>query len=142
MSLTNSLAFPNMFNVSSNTVSVYEDLQSVTSRTRLLLLTSPSELYNSSNFGAGLQQYIWQYNTVNTKAIMEKNIKDQLALHEPCAVPEDTIFSDGLQYTADPITGQSTLIPGNELDLTVAITTKFGTKANVDLNSENQNSPS
>lgn len=135
MSLTTSLAFPNMFNIAANRVAVYEDLQSVTNRTKLLLLTSPTELYNSSNFGVGLKKYIWQYNTVNTKAIIEKNIKDQIALYEPCAVPEDTIFSDGLQYSGDEL-GQVTVENGNQLNLTVAITTTFGSQASVDLNSD------
>lgn len=135
MALTTSLAFPNMFNISNNSVSVYEDLQSVTNRSRLLILTSPTELYNSNNFGVGLKKYIWQYNTVNTRAIIEKDIQDQLALHEPCVEANKTIFSDGLQYTKDPTTGQSTVVSGNELDLTVALTTIFGSKASVDLNS-------
>lgn len=136
MSLTNSISFPNMFNVSSNTVSVLEDLQSVTNRTRLLILTSPTELYNSSDFGVGLNKYIWQYNTVNTRGIIEQKIKQQLSLHEPCADVDKTIFSDGLKYTNDPTTGQSTVVPGNELDLTVAVTTTFRSQAVVDLNSD------
>lgn len=139
MALTTSLAFPNMFNISNNSVSVYEDLQSVTNRTKLLLLTSPTELYNSNNFGVGLKKYIWQYNSVNTKAIIQKDIQDQLALHEPCVMAEKTIFSDGLKYTADPVTGQSTVVPGNELDLTVAVTTIFGSQASVELNSDVDN---
>lgn len=135
MALTTSLAFPNMFNISNNSVSVYEDLQSVTSRTRLLLLTSPTELYNSDDFGVGLKNYIWQYNTVNTSAIIQQKIQSQLALHEPCVEADKTIFSDGLQYTSDPTTGQSTVVPGNELDMTVAVTTTFKSSATIDLNS-------
>lgn len=135
MALTTSLAFPNMFNISNNSVSVYEDLQSVTNRTRLLLLTSPTELYNSDDFGVGLKNYIWQYNTVNTSAIIQQKIQSQLALHEPCVEADKTIFSDGLQYTSDPTTGQSTVVPGNELDMTVAITTTFKSSASIDLNS-------
>lgn len=126
-----------MFNIATNRVAVYEDLQSVTNRTKLLILSARQELYNNPDFGVGLNKYIWQYNTVNTRAILEKEIKDQLALHEPCAVPEETIFSDGLKYSADPITGQSTsTAPGTDLKLTVAVTTKFGSKVSIDLNSE------
>ena len=135
MALTTSLAFPNMFNISNNSVSVYEDLQSVTNRTRLLLLTSPTELYNSDDFGVGLKNYIWQYNTVNTSAIIQQKIQSQLSLHEPCVEADKTIFSDGLQYTSDPTTGQSTVVPGNELDMTVAVTTTFKSSATIDLNS-------
>lgn len=139
MALTTSLAFPNMFNISNNSVSVYEDLQSVTNRTRLLLLTSPTELYNSDDFGVGLKNYIWQYNTVNTSAIIQQKIQSQLALHEPCVEADKTIFSDGLQYTSDPTTGQSTVVPGNELDMTVAVTTTFKSSASIDLNSATNN---
>lgn len=142
MALTSSIAFPNMFNISTNRVATYEDLQSVTNRTRLLLLSGPNELYHNSDFGVGLKSYLWQYNSVNTRAIIEKNIQDQLALHEPCVDASQTIFSDGLQYTQDPLTGQSTVVPGNELDLTVAVTTIFGSKANVDLNSDVTSNPS
>ena len=140
MALTTSLAFPNMFNISNNSVSVYEDLQSVTNRTRLLLLTSPSELYNSSDFGVGLKNYLWQYNTVNTRAIIEKKIIDQLDLHEPCVVARDTKFSDGLNYSTEP--GSAVITnPSTDLDLTVAVYTTFHSTASVDLNSDinNQN---
>jgi len=134
MPLTTSIAFPNMFNISANRVAVYEDLQSVTNRSRLLLLSSPTELYNNNDFGVGLKKYLWQYNTVNTRAMIEKNIKDQIALHEPCAIPEETIFSDGLQYS-DTGVGQDTIENGNQLNMTVAITTRFGSVATVSLNS-------
>ena len=39
---------------------------------------------------------------------------------------DKTVFSDGLRYTEDATTGQSTAIAGNELDLTVAVITTFG----------------
>lgn len=135
MALTTSLAFPNMFNISNNSVSVYEDLQSVTSRTRLLILTSPSELYNSSDFGVGLKNYLWQYNTANTRAIIEKKIIEQLDQHEPCVVANDTRFSDGLAYSTDP--GSSSVSnPSTDLDLTVAVMTIFHSELSVDLNSD------
>lgn len=135
MAITSSLAFPNMFDISTNKVNVYEDLQSVTNRTKLLILSSPTELYNNSDFGVGLKQYLWQYNTVNTKAIIEKNIQDQLAVHEPCAIASDTIFADGLKYTGNG-TSNTDLLSGDKLELTVAITTTFGSKASIDLNSD------
>lgn len=135
MALTSSIAFPNMFNISTNRVATVEDLQSVTNRTKLLILTSQNELYNSSDFGVGLKQYLWQFNSVNTKAIIQENIIHQLSLHEPCVEAEKTVFSDGLQYSKDTATGQATALAGNELDLTVAVTTIFGNKAVIDLNS-------
>jgi phage baseplate assembly protein W len=135
MSLTNSIAFPNMFNISNNSVAVYEDLQSVTNRTKLLLLASPTELYNNPDFGVGLKQYMWQYNSPNLRPIIEQNIKEQLSLHEPCAIPNETIFADGLQYT-NPDLGQVTVENGNQLNMTVAVVTTFGSQANINLNSD------
>ena len=47
MAETTSLAFPNMFNITTNQVSVIENTNSVANRTRLLILTEPTELYNN-----------------------------------------------------------------------------------------------
>ena len=50
---TTSLAFPNMLNPSSNLVNVLEDDASIVNRTRLLMLTEPTELYGEPNFTVG-----------------------------------------------------------------------------------------
>ena len=133
MAITSSLGFPNMFNISTNTVNVYEDLQSVTNRTRLLILTAPTELYNSDNFGVGLKKYLWQYNNINTRATIQDEIVRQLDLHEPCVVANQTVFTDGLKYTGEQ--SQASIISGDELNMTVAVTTTFNSVASVDLNS-------
>ena len=75
METTNSLSFPNLFDVSRNTVAVKTGRDSITNRTRLLMLTEPTELYNNPTFGVGLKQFLWQYNTPNTKAIIQERIK-------------------------------------------------------------------
>ena len=59
---TSSLAFPNMFNVAQNQVAVLEDEISVVNRSRLLILTEPTEIYNEPNQGVGLKRHLWQYN--------------------------------------------------------------------------------
>ena len=69
MAETTSLSFPNMFNLSNNRVAVDEDLKSVTTRSRLLILSEPTELYNNPNFGVGLKRHLWKYNTENERAI-------------------------------------------------------------------------
>ena len=56
---TNSLAWPSMFDVARNKVSVIEDNQSVVNRSKLLILTDPTELYMNPNFGVGLKKYLW-----------------------------------------------------------------------------------
>ena len=67
MAETTSLAFPNMFNITANRVSVIENTNSVSNRTRLLILTEPTELYNNPDFGVGLKRHLWQYNTESEK---------------------------------------------------------------------------
>lgn len=96
MAKTTSLKFPNMFDTTSNRVKITTDNESVVNRSRLLLLTQPTELYMNPNFGVGLKKYLWQYNTKATKAIIEENIKEQLRLHEPCVDVDMTEISEGL----------------------------------------------
>lgn len=135
MAHTDSLAFPNMFNVSGNQVAVYEDLKSVTNRTKLLILTEPTELYNNPNFGVGLRRHLWHYNNTNEVAIIKDRIVEQLRLHEPCSIPEQTAFSDGLAYTESDSARLGNTDP-NHLKMTVAISTTFGDTENITLNPE------
>lgn len=132
MASTNSLNFPNLFDVSRNCVSVATDSQSVVNRTRLLMLTEPTELYNSPDFGVGLRKYLWQYNNSNQKAIITKRIVDQLRLHEPCVDADKTTVTDGLLFTGTDANqiGQEY----NQLKLTVSLVTVFGDTVEVKLN--------
>lgn len=133
MARTTSLNFPNMFDVSRNKVSIIKDNQSVVNRSRLLILTEPTELYNSPTFGVGLKQYLFQYNNENTKAIIRNRITDQLREHEPCVEADDTSFADGLLFT-----GNSENNPAeqeyNKLKMTVGLHTTFGDKLTVEIN--------
>lgn len=128
--MTNSLAFPSMFDVARNRVGVIEDKKSVINRCKLLMLTEPTELYNSPDFGAGLKRYLFQYNTENTKAMMKDRIISQLRLHEPSCVPDKTSFADGLLFTGDT---DATSQQYNQLKMTVAIQTIFEEVAEIDL---------
>ena len=133
MATTNSIAFPNMFDVARNTVSVLEDARSIVNRSRLLILTEPTELYMNPDFGVGLKRYIWQYNQDNQKAIIRDRIVDQLRKHEPCVSADDTQIADGLLFTGS---GDTVTQSYNELKMTVALVTIFGDKAEVTLNNE------
>lgn len=129
--MTNSLAFPIMFDISRNKVSVIEDKVSVVNRCKLLILTEPTELFNSPNFGVGLRRYLWQYNTENTKAIMKDRIVSQLRLHEPSCDADKTSFADGLLFTGD---GSDTSVQEyDKLKLTVGVQTIFSDIANINL---------
>lgn len=133
MAETTSLAFPNMFNITTNQVSVIENTSSVANRTRLLILTEPTELYNNPDFGVGLKRYLWKYNNEATRGMVKDRITEQLRLHEPCVYPERTQYSDGLLFSGD---ATQNIQDPNTMTLTVALQTIFEEEARVALNSD------
>nr|DAJ50857.1 MAG TPA: baseplate wedge subunit [Caudoviricetes sp.] len=135
MASTTSLSFPTMFDVARNTVSVVEDTKSVVNRTRLLILTEPTELYMNPDFGVGLRRHIWQYNVDNQKAIIKDRIIEQLRKHEPCVKPDETQIADGLLFTGGH-DNNDIIQDYNRLKMTVALITVFGDNAEVTLNNE------
>lgn len=132
MAETTSWAFPNIFNITNNQVNVLENTASVANRTRLLILTEPTELYNSPDFGVGLKRYLWQYNNEAVRGVVKDNITQQLKLHEPCVYAEKTKYSDGLLFSNDPRI--DTTKAGNTLALTVALYTVYKDEVQVTLN--------
>lgn len=127
---TNSLNFPQMFDAVRGRVTVVEGTQSIVNRSRLLMLTNPTELYNEPDFGVGLARYIWQYNTANVKPMIRDRVAAQLEMYEPMCYPEETEYADGTLFSEDnEITYQSP----NELNMTIAIHTKLDTTAEIDL---------
>lgn len=135
MARTTSLNFPSLFDVSRNKVSVIKDNQSVVNRSRLLILTEPTELYNNPTFGVGLKQYLFQYNTENTKALIRNRITDQLREHEPCVEADKTSFANGLMFTGNtednPVEQEY-----NKLKMTIGLHTTFGDTISVDINDD------
>lgn len=127
---TTSLAFPNMFNIATNQVSVLEDTNSVANRTRLLILTEPTELYNNPDFGVGLKRHLWHYNNEAERGLVKDRITGQLRLHEPCVYPEKTQYSDGLLFS------EATTPEHNTMSLTVSLQTVFKNEVSIELNSD------
>ena len=127
---TNSLSFPNMFDVARNRVAVKTGEDSIINRTRLLILTEPTELYNSPDFGVGLKKYLWQYNNANTRAMIRERIKSQLSDYEPCVEAEKTTFSDGLSAssTGSDVAAMKDI---NSLQMTVGLQTIYQYQLNV-----------
>lgn len=123
MAYTNSWAWPNIFNVSQNQVNIVEDNKSIVSRTRLLILSEPTSLFNSPDFGVGLKRHLWQYNTQNQKAIIKDRIVDQLKLNEPSVLPEKTQYANGLLFTGSPSDDMNQ--DYNQLKMTVAVVTNY-----------------
>lgn len=134
MSNTTSLNFPYMFNVSQNRVSIISDNKSVANRTRLLILTDPTELYNNPDFGVGIRKHMWKYNTDNEKSIILDNIKSQLKLHEPYTIAEDTSYADGLLFTGG--LAEEKVSKVNELEMTIALNTTFKQQTTVRIGEE------
>lgn len=134
---TTSLSFPNMIDVTRNCVSVKEGDASIVNRSRLLILTDPTELYNSPTFGVGLRRYLWQYNTANTKAIIQDRIKDQLRDHEPCVDADKTSFAEGLLFSGNG-EENSAVQEANQLKFTVGLQTIYKDKLNVVVNLEEE----
>lgn len=129
MASTTSLSFPNMFDIARNQVGVLSDNTSIVNRTRLLIMTEPSELYNNPEFGVGLTRYLWTYNTLNQRAIIKDRIQRQVDLHEPYCDAEKTMFLDDLLFT-DTDEDISTE-DYNKLKLTVGLMTIFGDELEV-----------
>ena len=132
MEMTNSIAFPNMFDVARNKVAILEDEASVVNRTKLLFLTEPTELYNNLNQGVGLRQHLWKYNNDNVVAMIKDKMIEQLRLHEPCVLPDQTQFSDSLiSEEPEPVEHFN---DANRLKMTVGLQTTFGNIAEVSIN--------
>lgn len=126
-----------MIDVARNVVSTVNGNRSVVNRSRLLMLTEPTELYNEPTFGVGLKRYLWQYNTQNVRAMMQNRIKDQLRLHEPCVDADNTSFADGLLTTGSEETLRDKL---QTLKMTIGLQTIFNDKLDltIDIESERQ----
>lgn len=131
MASTTSLSWPNMFDISRNTVGVVEDTQSVSNRTKLLIMSEPSSLYMNPNFGVGLKQHLFKYKTENEKQIIKDKIVNQLRLHEPCADIDKTKIADGLLFTGNQSEFEDDY---NHLKLTLMVVTTFGDTLDVTLN--------
>lgn len=126
--MTNSINFPNMIDVSRNTVSVIEGNASIANRCRLMILTEENEMYNSPQYGVGLRRHLWKYNNDNEKAIIRDRIIDKLRIYEPCCIPEKTQYADGLLFTETESNAQDV----NKLKMSILIYTIYGDTIEVD----------
>lgn len=133
MANTTSWAFPNMFDVSQNRVATLEDSTSIVNRTRLLILTDPTSLYNEPTQGVGIRRFMGQYNTENKKAEIRDLTVEQLRLFEPCVVPDDTQWASGLMFTGQI---DDNRIKANTLEMTMSLRTIYDSTVSVDLNSD------
>lgn len=126
---TNSLGFPQMFDVVRGKVTTLEDTESIVNRTRLLMLTSPTELYNEPDFGVGMPRYLWQYNSPNIKPLIRDRVAEQLEMYEPYCIPDETKYADGLVVTG---AGSATNESPNVLNMSIILSTRLGTTTNID----------
>lgn len=127
--MTNSINFPNMFDVARNTVSVLHGNESIANRVKLLILTEENEMYNSPQFGVGLKRHLWKYNTDNEKAIIRDRVVDKLRIYEPCCIPDKTEWTDGLIYTET----ESNAADANKLKMSLILYTVYGDQVDIDM---------
>ena len=124
-----------IFDIARNKVAVMEDNTSVVSRTRLLILSEPTSMYNDPDFGVGLARHLWHYNNANEKAIIKDRIKEQLRINEPYSIPDQTQFADGLLFTGGTEPDFSAQ-EYNRLKMTVAVKTTYNDTAEVVIENE------
>ena len=127
--MATSLSFPNMFDVSRNSVGVLSDNAAVVNRCRLLILTEQGELFNSPRYGVGLKRHLWKYNNENEKAIICDRVTEQLRIYEPCCIADETKYSDTLLFTET----ESSALDANRLKMSIILKTVFGDTLNIDL---------
>lgn len=134
MANTTSWAWPNIFNISQNKVSIHEDNKSILSRCRLLMLTEPTEIYNEPNQGVGLKRYMFRYNHDNVKAEICDRCKAQFALHDPSVDAPNTQWADGLKFTGAEDNIATANDAASHLKMTISVTTRYGDKLDISLN--------
>lgn len=131
-----SWAWPNMFDVARSKISLYSDAQSIVNRVKLLLLTDPTELYMVPNFGVGLKKFMFRYKSDNTAAMVKDALIEQLRLWEPSVIPEDTVVSQGLEYSRSGTVSSNT---PDTLELTITLKTRYGQELTFGISQEDLN---
>lgn len=131
-----SWAWPNMFDVARSKISLYSDAQSIVNRVKLLLLTDPTELYMVPNFGVGLKKFMFRYKGDNTAAMVKDALIEQLRLWEPSVIPEDTVVSQGLEYSRSGTVSSNT---PDTLELTITLKTRYGQELTFGISQEDLN---
>lgn len=122
--ICSSFAFPNMFDVARNKVSLYNNEKSLTNRIKLLILSDPTEMHMNPRFGVGIRKYLYRYNNDNTLALIRDNIIDQLKMWEPGVIAEETKVTRGIQ--GDGVANNlSPDLDLNHLKITVTVTTSY-----------------
>ncbi len=133
---TSSWAFPNCFDLARNRVGIIENGTSIVNRVRLLMLTNPTELYNKPTQGVGLPRYLWQYNSANTRAMVQDRVKSQLRDHEPYVYADQTSFADGCLFTGKQGDGVPKFSDSQRLEMTIGLSTIYGEDLEVKIDGE------
>jgi phage baseplate assembly protein W len=84
-------------------------------------------------FGVGLRKHIFKYNNDNTIAMIKNDIINQLKLWEPRVIAEKTeVARSGASSQSGDILAETSQHM-NKLNLTVVLTTIYGTTATVEI---------
>jgi phage baseplate assembly protein W len=82
MLFTNSIKFPNIFNLNSGTVDTDTQYTSINRCIALILTTAPGELLGDPNFGCGLYTKLFDTYTPNESEMIKDDIVDALTKYE------------------------------------------------------------
>lgn len=88
------LAFPPRVGADGR-VACSEGGENVRDAIRIILLTEPNERLMLPTFGAGLKRYLFQPNTVETRRLIEEDIRNAIKRWEP------RVSLDGVRVEAD-----------------------------------------
>lgn len=82
MLFTNSIRFPNIFNLNSGVTSVESQYTSINRCIALILTTAPGELLGDPDFGCGLYERLFNAYTPDESALIKDDIVDSLTKYE------------------------------------------------------------
>lgn len=92
---------------------------------RIILLTEPNERLMLPQFGAGLQKFLYEPNTITTHTVMKKHITQSLERWEPrIKLKSVKVEPDGQDPQAAVITISYNLVStgaGDQIDLTIQL---------------------
>lgn len=90
MIFTNSIKFPNIFNLSTGDTDIEEQYNSINKCLALLLTTAKGELLGDPNFGCSLYEQLFNPYVEKQKDIIIKEIVDSISKYEKRVLVNDT----------------------------------------------------
>lgn len=99
MLFTNSIKFPNIFNLSNGDTQVDRQYTSINRCIALILTTGKGELLGDPDFGANLYEMLFNVDTETLQEEIKTNIKDSIEKYEKRITIDNTNIS--IEYNKD-----------------------------------------